>query len=291
MQVTIADRIREVLPTLPRAERRVGLALLRQYPVAGLETVARLAESAEVSGPTVLRFVTRLGYDGFPSFQQSLLAELGDRRASPLLQYDQAPSSSADAVERARTVLSEAVEASLRHLDRAAYDQSVAQLTTARRVFTTGGRFSDLAAIALSQHLDILRPGVRHLTEDMRVSYLMSAKRGDVVVVFDVRRYQRSSIDFGREALLKGAEIILVTDPWLSPLAMDASYVLSVGVEGPSPFDTQVPVMALVEAIVASATEALGDRPKARLAEYDRLWDEQQFRYPDIDPPLSEVLA
>ena len=58
---------------LPRAERRMAMALLRQYPVAGLETVARLAEAAETSGPTVLRLVTRLGYHGFPSFQQALL--------------------------------------------------------------------------------------------------------------------------------------------------------------------------------------------------------------------------
>jgi DNA-binding MurR/RpiR family transcriptional regulator len=85
--------------------------------------------------------------------------------------------------------------------------------------------------------------------------------------------------------------VVLITDPWLSPLAMDCAHVLTVGVVGPSPFDTLVPTTALVETIVASVTDRLGEAPKTRLAEYDRLWDERDFRYPDIDPSVREVLA
>jgi DNA-binding MurR/RpiR family transcriptional regulator len=39
----IAERLRQLLPVLPAAERRIARALLADYPVAGLETVARLA--------------------------------------------------------------------------------------------------------------------------------------------------------------------------------------------------------------------------------------------------------
>ena len=244
MRVTVADQLREALPTLPRAERRVAMALLRQYPVAGLETVARLAEAAETSGPTVLRLVTRLGYDGFPSFQQALLGDVADRTASPLIQLDHQAPAVGTAVERARSVLAESVDSSLRNLDRRTYDAVVDRLIEGRRVVTTGGRFSGLAAAALALHLEILRDGVQHLRDDMRVSYLLGAKKSDVAVVFDVRRYQRASIDFGREAKHKGVTVVLVTDPWLSPLAFDADLVLSVAVAGPSPFDTQVPVSA-----------------------------------------------
>lgn len=281
MQDTVADRLREALPTLPRAERRVAMALLREYPVAGLETVARLAQAANTSAPTALRLVSRLGFDGFPAFQHALLSDVADRTASPLIQLDHQVPAIGTAVDRARSVLAESVDSSLRSLDARTYEAVVDRLIVGRRVVTTGGRFSGLVAAALALHLEILRDGVQYLRDDMRVPYLLGARKSDVAVVFDVRRYQRASIDFGREAKRKGATVILVTDPWLSPLAFDADLVLSVEVSGPSPFDTQVPSSALVETLIASVTEKFGVTPRSRLAEYDRLWDEQRFGYLD----------
>ena len=289
MQDTVADRLRDGLPTLPRAERRVAMALLREYPVAGLGTVARLAQAADTSGPTVLRLVARLGFDGFASFQQALLSDVADRTASPLIQLDHQEPSPGSTVERARTVLADSVDSSLRSLDPRTFEAVVDGLINGRRVVTTGGRFSGLAAAALALHLEILRDGVQYLRDDMRVSYLLGARKGDVAVVFDVRRYQRASIDFGREAKRKGAKVILITDPWLSPLAFDADLVLSVAVSGPSPFDTQVPVSALVETLIASVTEKFGVTSRSRLAEYDRLWDDQRFGYTDVPTPEEET--
>jgi len=68
-EVTVAERASSSLPTLSKAERRVGRALLADYPSAGLASAARLAERAEVSPPTVLRFAQSLGYDGFTDLQ------------------------------------------------------------------------------------------------------------------------------------------------------------------------------------------------------------------------------
>lgn len=289
MTVTIADGLRDALPTLPRAERRVAMALLRQYPVAGLGTVASLADVAETSGPTVLRLVTRLGFDGFPAFQQALLRDLADRSSSPLAQLESTGErDDDDVVERARRMLGEAVDASLAGLDRRTYDAVVDRLVDGRRVVTAGGRFSWLSATALAMHLEILRDHVHYLPEDARISYLLGARKGDVVVVFDFRRYQRASVEFGREAKRKGAAVVLVTDPWLSPLAFDADLVLTASVTGPSPFDTQVAASALVETLVASATERLGTARRDRLAEYDRLWAAQHFGYPDLPDENNE---
>ena len=44
-------RASAALPMLSKAERRVGRALLTDYPSAGLASAARLAQRAEVSPP------------------------------------------------------------------------------------------------------------------------------------------------------------------------------------------------------------------------------------------------
>ena len=88
---TVAVRASAALPTLSRAERRVGRALLADYPSAGLASAARLAERAEVSPPTVLRFAQSLGYDRFTDLQVALRAELSARSSGPITRLPDAP--------------------------------------------------------------------------------------------------------------------------------------------------------------------------------------------------------
>ena len=79
--MAIRDRLTDGSVTLTRSDLKVARALLSNYPAAGLNTVAHLAQVAGVSGPTVVRFVARLGFEGYPDFQQALLAEV--RNACP----------------------------------------------------------------------------------------------------------------------------------------------------------------------------------------------------------------
>ena len=83
----LAERIRDASSQLAPAERRVARTVLAGYPMAGLETVATLAERAGTSPPTVLRLLSRLGFDGYPAFQRAIKAELAARLTSPVDLY------------------------------------------------------------------------------------------------------------------------------------------------------------------------------------------------------------
>lgn len=275
----VAERIRAAFPTLPRAERRVAYAILTAYPSAGLETVARLAERAEVSGPTVIRLVTRLGFQGYPEFQEALIEEIQERSASPLMQYARRnPAQQANALDVTIPLVTDAVRSSLTSIDRSAFDSAVALLADGRRRCAgAGGRFSSTITRTLVLHLEILRQNVSFLPMDDWVSYLMDVRKGDVLVVVDVRRYQTSTVNFAHEAAKRGATLILITDPWLSPIAMDAEIVLPVSVQSPSPFDSQVPAFALVEALIAGVVDVLGEAATSRVSDYDALWATQGF--------------
>src|SRR5262245_34848015 len=81
---SVAARTRGSLGRLTATERKPALTLLASYPVAGLETVAQFARQAKVSGPTILRLVTKLGFQSYPEFQQALHDELEQRTRTPL---------------------------------------------------------------------------------------------------------------------------------------------------------------------------------------------------------------
>jgi DNA-binding MurR/RpiR family transcriptional regulator len=287
-EAPVAEQVRLTLPSLPRAERRVAITLLGDYPAAGLETVASLAARAGTSGPTVLRLASRLGFTGFAELQQALRDELTDRHASPLAQYGKRDGAAGiraagvqpELVTSAGSVLLRGIESSFGRLNRDHVERSIGLLADQRHpVVTAGGRFSGLLARYLALHLQELRPGVTWAGELERTGTLLDVGRRHVVVVFDFRRYQRDTVRLGRAAARQGATVLLVTDPWLSPLAADADVILPVEVGAPSPFDSLVPALALAEMLVAGVVDALGDQPRERIARYDRLWRDDGFEY------------
>ena len=81
---TVAERISRLFETLTHAERKLSNVILDNYPVSGLGTITALAETAEVSAPTVARMARKLGYGGFPELQTALRTELEATLSSPI---------------------------------------------------------------------------------------------------------------------------------------------------------------------------------------------------------------
>lgn len=273
----LAEEIRLRLGECSPAERKVARVLLAGWPAAGFETIATLAERAVVSAPTVLRFVTRLGYRGFPDFQAALREELDERNASPLSLYDTAGAGHAapdeDAgpaglLRRGSDVFTATVGRTLAELPPHDLGRSVQLLADSkRRITLAGGRFSNLLAQYLGLHLMQLRDDVRFLPdrEVERTAVLAALGRRDVFVVFDYRRYEDDKITIADLVQEHGGKVILFTDTWLSPVATHAEVVLPNQVGAPSPYDSLVPTLAVVETVIAGVLAALGETGHRRM--------------------------
>ncbi|MFI7239055.1 MurR/RpiR family transcriptional regulator [Streptomyces cyaneofuscatus] len=292
---TLADDIRQKLGTLSPAERKVARVLLAGYPAAGFETIAVLAERAAVSAPTVIRFVNRLGYQGFPDFQAALRNELDARNASPLSLYESAGFGRSEADEGGNAgtpddsthprpreaagpdssllrhgsqVFTGAVTATLAELPPHDFEHAVRLLSDRkRRITLAGGRFTHLLAQYLGLHLMQLRDDVRFLPDrDVeRTAVLAALTRRDVVVVFDYRRYESDKTTMAALVQEQGGKVVLFTDTWLSPAAPHAEVVLPSRVTAPSPYDSLVPTLAVLETVVAGVITTLGDEARRRM--------------------------
>ena len=267
---TVADALRRRRRELTNSELRVAQALLGDYPAAGLQPIARLAEMANVSPPTVLRLVTKLGYGGYPQVQEALRAELSARTAGPLEDY---PSEGEPPAVQARSLTSALAE-SLRAQDPSELAAAAGLLADrGRTVLTIGGRFSWTLAAHLATFAGLLRPHVSHVPNEpgARAAALLDVDETTVVVAFDYRRYQRDTVAFGRAAAGQGASLVVCTDPYLSPLASSARVLLTTTVEGPPPFVTLVPAFALVETLILGVVERGGKESQLRIAAFERL--------------------
>jgi DNA-binding MurR/RpiR family transcriptional regulator len=143
-----------------------------------------------------------------------------------------------------------------------------------RRVLSLGGRVSTFLARYLASQLHLIRPGVELLDPERSnpADHLVDLGRRDVLVIFDYRRYQSDTINSARVAAGRGSTVVLVTDPWLSPAAASARFVLVTGVQTTvMPFDSLVSAVALTEALIAGVLARLGETAHARMRRMDEL--------------------
>ncbi|MFG1928161.1 MurR/RpiR family transcriptional regulator [Cryptosporangium sp. NPDC048952] len=254
IEETLADVIRQRLGECSPAERKVARVLLADYPAAGFETVARLALRAGVSGPTVVRFATRLGFQGFPDFQRGLRTETSTvvptaRDAALLASVDDATKA------MVRTV------AGLPPYD---VQEAVELLADRRRqIYVVGG---SLLAGYLHQLLATVRPGV-HVVGAPPVTTVADLTSRDVLVVFDLPPYEPAVTALARYAAKQHAKVVLFTAAGLSPAAAHAEVVL------PSEASPRAltPAVALVEAIAGRVLERLGNEGAHRMEEAEAL--------------------
>jgi DNA-binding MurR/RpiR family transcriptional regulator len=272
----VSERVRRDLQNYTAAERRVAQSLLSDYPVAGLETVARFANRAGTSGPTILRFVTRLGFKSYAEFQNRLRDEVQERLQGPLARYLSLRSwgEGGKVQERVGSALCRNIERAVRSVSPKDYVRITELVCDRERaVFCLGGRFTQMLAAYFHHCLRELRPGVRLVREGSAswADYLLDVERGDVLLAFDFRRYQRDVLEFASVASAQGAVIVLITDIWNSPIAALATHVIACPVEVPTAFDSAVGGLAMAEVIVAGAVERLGEDAKQRIETLEQL--------------------
>lgn len=274
MGTGIAGLIAERLDLMPAGERRAAQVLIANYPLTGLKTVAEFSAQAGVSSPTILRFVSRLGFNNYADFQARLQEELAAQLQSPL---SRATRSQPEA--EATPFLAAAIEnlrETYRHLSDRQVAAIVATLSNRRgKVFLIGGRFTDPVAAYMAAHLAIIRPGVLHLSgqESNWRDRLLDMGRQDVVVIFDIRRYQESLLRLAGTAHRRGAQIVLLTDQWLSPVTRFARHVVAARTAVPSAWDSCAALFLVAETLIGETTRYLEDESAQRIREMEALRD------------------
>ncbi len=274
MAASIAELIADRIDAMPTGERRAAHALVANYPMIGLKTVADFSTQAGVSSPTILRFVARLGFQNYPEFQSALKDELAAQLQSPASRTTAPEAAGLDGATPALEATLENIRETFRHVSQKQVDEMVALLAERRsKTFLVGGRFTDPIARYMAAHLTIIRPNVFHLAgqESNWRDRLIDMGKRDVLLIFDIRRYQESLVRLAEKAHQRGAQIILFTDQWLSPIARFARHVVAGRTAVPSAWDSSAALFVFAETLIGELTRALEQDSARRIREMEDL--------------------
>lgn len=274
MSTSIAERISVRMEAMSASERKAAQTLMANYPLIGLKTVADFSAQAGVSSPTILRFVARLGFQNYPEFQDALQSELAAQIQSPLIRSTSMALPRSGPVSPLLDAAIENITETFRHLPEKQIAEVVATLCRPRaKIFLIGGRFTDPVARYMAAHLRLIRTGIFHLEgqESVWRDRLVDMDRRDVLLVFDIRRYQESLVRLAEKAQERGVEVVLFTDQWISPIAHFARHVIAGRTAVPSPWDSTAALHLVAEALIAGVTAGMGESGSARIQEIERL--------------------
>jgi DNA-binding MurR/RpiR family transcriptional regulator len=279
---TIEERLRAAIEGMTRAERQLATHLLRHYPVAALGSVTALARAADVSSPTVVRLVQKLGFRGYPDFQSEIRAEVEERLISPLTKHDRWAGGVPDThiLNRFADAVLGNLQATLAQINHAEFDAAAALMADpARQVYATGGRITHAMAEYFVTHMKVIRPGVSLISEMSNAwpPAMIEMRPGDVLLAFDIRRYENNVLQLVEMASEQGAEVILITDPWVSPAAAHARYRFSAQIEVPSAWDSTVAIQVLIETLMAAVQSLTWEETALRMKRLEDLYARARF--------------
>ncbi len=282
MKDTAQETINKIYDSLTRAERQLAGVILENYPMSGMGSITRLADKASVSTPTVARMVQKLGYSGFPEFQDALRNEVEARFSNPISKHESWAQSAPEAhiLNRFTDAVMSNIRQTLANIDPEQFDTLTALLADEKRaLYITGGRITHALSEYLHLHMQVIRARVRHIrsTSNAWPHDLLDISEGDVVLIYDIRRYENSTLRLAEIAKARGAKIALITDQWQSPISQYADVSLKCRIEAPSAWDSTVSMMLLSETLIAAVQEARWDQTEDRMHALEDMFDQTKI--------------
>jgi RpiR family transcriptional regulator, carbohydrate utilization regulator len=253
--VNLLLRVREALPGLTPAERRVAETVLaRPRDVVDLSIMAS-ARLASVSEPTIVRFCRRVGCEGFQDFKVQLAQSLGAGLLYLDMDIREGDGSRAYTQKVFDSTINTLITVRNRISD-VAIERAVEALARARKIEFYG--FVASGAVATdAQHtfFHFAVPCVAYT--DLHMQLMSAAALGpeDVVVAISHTGRTRQLIASVELARTSGATVIGVTDPE-SPLARACTFV--VGVSVPENTDLYMPTLSRIAHLLIIDVLAVG---------------------------------
>lgn len=251
----VLSSIRNSLNQLKRAEKRVAESVLRDPHQVIRYTITELADKADTSEPTVVRFCRKMGLQGYMDLRLSLARDL------PSAQYIHEAVAEQDSpvqvMEKIFSTSQEALGNTLNKIDINVFDQAVNILTHARRIefYGSGGSGS----VARDAHHKFFRLGVPCIAyEDSHMQVMSAALLASdcVVIAISATGSSRDVIDSIQIAKKSGAQTIGITGREKSPLGRICDHNLSVYSKETAiwlaPMSTRIAQLVLLDALFVS---------------------------------------
>lgn len=272
----LTQTISNELQAMRKSERKVGQFVLAQPDEVIRMRIVDLAEQAEVSEPTVVRFCRAVGCDGFQDFKLALAQQLA---SSPSIGQIAVTDSDSTA-EYSFKVFDSTVDSLLKvrdDLDMEMLDSAVQALCAAKRVEFYG--FGASAAVAFdAQHRFFRLQLATAAYSDPHLQNMSatSLSPDDVVVAFSQSGRTKALLDSIALVKTRGAKVIALA-PSQSPVADAATIPITIDVKEDiqiyTPLSSRIAHLAVIDVLAIGVAQQKGPQLEEHLQQLQKNLD------------------
>lgn len=265
-------RVRQVLPELHPAERRLGDFLCDFPGEVASYSAQELAALAHVSKATVSRFIQRLGYDNYEEARRHARAD--KQTGSRLFLATSADTAGEQSVTAHVAQGVANIEATFLAISETQINAASAALLKARKVWVIGFRASHSFATYLQWQLTQVIENISAIPGGGQTlgEHLVSFTADDVVIVFGLRRRIALMDALLGQVERSGARLLYITDEGV-PFLSQAEWHFRCQTLAPGPLFNHVSVMALCHLLTTRCIETAGVTGRNRLRGIEALND------------------
>ncbi|MDP9631730.1 UNVERIFIED_ORG: DNA-binding MurR/RpiR family transcriptional regulator [Ensifer adhaerens] len=265
-------RVRQVLPELHPAERRLGDFLCDFPGEVASYSAQELAALAHVSKATVSRFIQRLGYENYEEARRHARAD--KQTGSRLFLATSADTAGEQSVTAHVAQGVANIEATFLAISETQINAASAALLKARKVWVIGFRASHSFATYLQWQLTQVIENISAIPGGGQTlgEHLVSFTPEDVVIVFGLRRRIALMDALINQVEKSGARLLYITDEGV-PFLSQAEWHFRCQTLAPGPLFNHVSVMALCHLLTTRCIETAGISGRNRLRGIEALND------------------
>lgn len=279
LQMTdILTYIQENMTSFSKGQKLIANYILQSYDKAAFMTASKLGKTVNVSESTVVRFASELGFDGYPSMQKTLQEMIRNKlTAIQRVEVSKERIGNQDVMTMVMQSDIEKIRMTLDETDQVSFNQAVAAIANAKRIYVLGVRSASVLANFISFYFrfmfdNLVSVDTSSISEVFEQIVHISAD--DVFIGLSFPRYSKRTIKAMQYAKDQGAKVVAITDSKVSPLTKIADVSLLAKSDMASFVDSLVAPLSLVNALIVAISREKAVHLESSLNRLESIWEE-----------------
>lgn len=258
----VYQKVAEKMPSMSKAQEKIAKYILSHPNSIPFLTVEKLASLSGVSIATVTRFVTFLGYKGYPEFLKETQETIKEQvKSSERIKMKdiQESDNSRKICEIFEDDMNN-IKYTMEELNIFELKKAVNLLVNAKRIYLVARRSAASLAVFFKYYLELMFNNVILIENIEQIPKHINRGTGeDVIIGISFDKYAKSAVEIFTHLKNRGASTIAITDNMLSPLVPYADVTLK-AVGGSSSFNGSFAgPLSLINAIIVSIEQEKQD--------------------------------
>ncbi len=274
----ILTYIQENMSSFSKGQKLIANYILQSYDKAAFMTASKLGKTVNVSESTVVRFAAELGFDGYPSMQKTLQEMIRNKlTAIQRVEVSKERIGNQDVMTMVMQSDIEKIRMTLDETDQTSFNQAVAAIANAKRIYVLGVRSASVLANFISFYFrfmfdNLVSVDTSSISEVFEQIVHISAD--DVFIGLSFPRYSKRTIKAMQYAKDQGAKVVAITDSKVSPLTKIADVSLLAKSDMASFVDSLVAPLSLVNALIVAISREKAVHLESSLNRLESIWEE-----------------